>query len=425
MDPEALEAALESANDSEELRERCLRRSALRSQCTSKSQGLNKLMLQSYPMASTWKTVKASALEIRALANEIVDLDKKIDALVQSERPKTLVQERTIQRHFSNEVDQLNAMVDQFEAQATNNEMTAQKEITNQQQLSGQSQQKATQPSSSATIPQTTSTFHHQDLLTIQQSMQEFMTIQMKQQQDSMSSVTKRLEELTVQQQEQRFPPLAQISTPVNGQQAAPPHRNPAQFLHPIVNEFDAPNNSGPSHFSSRYNAPTLSVDKLPKFTGDVKQFRGWWQLFEVAVDSYPAMYEIEKFWHLKQSLAGPAAAEIEHLDFTAEQYETATQILQDRFADIAGAERAHMQVISKLCYARDLHQPAKLSTFISTLDQPLLPPSSLLSRTRFSHAPCLSWPCPSELLSIWLCPLAVCVPLLALLSGRGISCAP
>ncbi|XP_018494451.1 uncharacterized protein LOC108864052 [Galendromus occidentalis] len=108
---------------------------------------------------------------------------------------------------------------------------------------------------------------------------------------------------------------------------------------------------------------------RLPKFSGDFKKFRGWWQLFDAHVHQ-KSYSPIEKFTLLKEALVGLPASEIAHLEFTAEQYPVAVQIIERRFGSPREAEREHVQEIQKLYRWRDLHRDDKLARFVSWLSQ-------------------------------------------------------
>lgn len=111
----------------------------------------------------------------------------------------------------------------------------------------------------------------------------------------------------------------------------------------------------------------------IPKFSGDVRKFREWWQLYEIAVHSRPGLTDIERFWLLKESLSGAAAGQIAHLDISAEQYKQAIDMLKKKFGRGDDAERAHMQAIRQLCTSSDLQRPGKLNHFVSILEQNVL----------------------------------------------------
>ncbi|XP_018493954.1 uncharacterized protein LOC108863820, partial [Galendromus occidentalis] len=121
-------------------------------------------------------------------------------------------------------------------------------------------------------------------------------------------------------------------------------------------------------------SSPTTSLAlnrkyRLPKFAGDFKKFREWWQLFDVHVHRKP-LDPVEKFTLLKEALVGLPAAEIAHLEFNADQYPVAIGIIEKRFGSQREAEKEHVFEIQKLYNWRDLHQNDKLSRFVSSLSQ-------------------------------------------------------
>ncbi|XP_003737520.1 uncharacterized protein LOC100902812, partial [Galendromus occidentalis] len=108
---------------------------------------------------------------------------------------------------------------------------------------------------------------------------------------------------------------------------------------------------------------------KIPKFSGDYRKFREWWQIFDAHVHK-KTLDPVEKYSYLKQSLVGPAAAEIAHLEFSADQYQVAMDTIEAKFGAPKDAEKEHVQQLQRLFQARDLHINDKLFKFISSLSQ-------------------------------------------------------
>ena len=108
---------------------------------------------------------------------------------------------------------------------------------------------------------------------------------------------------------------------------------------------------------------------KLPKFSGDIKRFREWWQLFRVHIHQ-KKMDPIEKFTWLKESLVGAPSYDIAHLEFNADQYEVAIDTIEKKYGCPRAAEREHIQELRKLCTSRELHNNDKFFRFVSSLSQ-------------------------------------------------------
>ncbi|XP_018496466.1 uncharacterized protein LOC108864745 [Galendromus occidentalis] len=108
---------------------------------------------------------------------------------------------------------------------------------------------------------------------------------------------------------------------------------------------------------------------KVPKFSGDYKKFREWWQMFDAHVHK-KTIDPVEKYSLLKQSLEGRAAAEIAHLEFTADQYQVAMDAIAAKFGSAKDAEKEHVQQLQRLVLTRDLHIHDKFINFVSALSQ-------------------------------------------------------
>ncbi|XP_018493758.1 uncharacterized protein LOC108863723 [Galendromus occidentalis] len=115
--------------------------------------------------------------------------------------------------------------------------------------------------------------------------------------------------------------------------------------------------------------APTPA--DIPKFFGDVKRFRDWWQHFEYLVDSKPLPLT-EKFRLLKLSLRGQAAAAVSELGWEESSYGIAKTTLKDRFGKQSDANAQHILSIIGICKQRDGFRNDKLNHFVSQISQNL-----------------------------------------------------
>ncbi|XP_018497558.1 uncharacterized protein LOC108865226, partial [Galendromus occidentalis] len=120
---------------------------------------------------------------------------------------------------------------------------------------------------------------------------------------------------------------------------------------------------------STASHNPMMKYFKVPKFSGDYKKFREWWQMFDAHVHK-KAIDPVEKYSLLKQSLEGRAAAEIAHLEFTADQYQVAMDAIAAKFGSAKDAEKEHVQQLQRLVLTRDLHVHDKFISFVSALSQ-------------------------------------------------------
>ena len=94
---------------------------------------------------------------------------------------------------------------------------------------------------------------------------------------------------------------------------------------------------------------PKLPKMTLPMFTGQITEFRGFWDRFETAVHNNPLLSTVDKFTYLHAVLEGTAAWSIQGLALTEANYKAATQILKSRFGSTQQVISAHMEDLLKL----------------------------------------------------------------------------
>ena len=68
----------------------------------------------------------------------------------------------------------------------------------------------------------------------------------------------------------------------------------------------------------------------MPEFQGDPKEYRVFWEAFEVALGNKTKLSKTSKFTHRKKYLGGDAAI-IRGLEFTEANYDEAVAILKKR----------------------------------------------------------------------------------------------
>ena len=86
------------------------------------------------------------------------------------------------------------------------------------------------------------------------------------------------------------------------------------------------PNNKGASTvqqeravFEQNVRLPNLS---LPKFSGSLLQWNGFWDSFQMGVHNKPSVSPINKFNYLKANLEGQALMVVSGLELSNENYE-------------------------------------------------------------------------------------------------------
>ena len=87
----------------------------------------------------------------------------------------------------------------------------------------------------------------------------------------------------------------------------------------------------------------------LPRFRGNITEFRSFWESFENAVHRNTSLSRIDKFNYLYSLLEGPALLVIKGLALTEENYQTAIDSLKQRYGNIQVVISAHMDELLKL----------------------------------------------------------------------------
>ena len=87
----------------------------------------------------------------------------------------------------------------------------------------------------------------------------------------------------------------------------------------------------------------------LPRFSGDVTKWISFWDSFKSAVDENPAISSVDKFNYLNSLLDGPASRAIQGLALTEVNYNSAVEILRERFGRPQQIISAHMDELLKI----------------------------------------------------------------------------
>ena len=84
----------------------------------------------------------------------------------------------------------------------------------------------------------------------------------------------------------------------------------------------------------------------LPVFSGDPLNWQTFWDSFNAAVHTNPALGCIQKFNYLKAQLQGDAARAIAGLPLTERNYQHSIELLENRFGQPHKLINAHMQAL-------------------------------------------------------------------------------
>ena len=111
-----------------------------------------------------------------------------------------------------------------------------------------------------------------------------------------------------------------------------------------MVNVHDS---SVPDKFMVKPKLPKLI---LPKFSGEIIEFRGFWDRFQTAVHNNPSFSTVDKFTYLHALLEGSAARSIQGLALTEGNYKTVMEILKSFWQHATGDIRPHRGPFKTTC---------------------------------------------------------------------------
>ena len=93
----------------------------------------------------------------------------------------------------------------------------------------------------------------------------------------------------------------------------------------------------------------------LPRFSGKITKFRGFWDIFETAVHNNQSFSMVDKSIYLHALLEGTMAQSIQGLALTKANYKTVTQILKTRFSNTQQVISAHMKDLLSFLRAMEI----------------------------------------------------------------------
>ena len=112
--------------------------------------------------------------------------------------------------------------------------------------------------------------------------------------------------------------------------------------------------NPSSRHSSSTTSSVTMTKQKLPKLTlpkfrGEITHWNTFWDSYNSAIHPNEAISDINIFNYLKSLVEGPAARFIQGLNLTEGNYNSATELLKDRFGKPQQIMSAHMDELLKI----------------------------------------------------------------------------
>ena len=113
-------------------------------------------------------------------------------------------------------------------------------------------------------------------------------------------------------------------------------------------------NESAPLNVTTVPQSSSVIRCKLPKlvlqkFKGDITNYRAFWECFENSVHKNSCLSTIDKFNYLLSLLEGNALRAVKGLAITEDNYQSAVDILQERFGKTQQIISAHMDELLKL----------------------------------------------------------------------------
>ena len=110
-------------------------------------------------------------------------------------------------------------------------------------------------------------------------------------------------------------------------------------------------NSVSPSNIESAVPKMQAKLPKLtlPRYSGEPTKWQQFWDSFESAVHKNSAISNVDKFSYLKGLLDGPAASCIAGVGLTDGNYNTALDLLKNRFANPQLLISSHMDALLKL----------------------------------------------------------------------------
>ena len=100
----------------------------------------------------------------------------------------------------------------------------------------------------------------------------------------------------------------------------------------------------------------TIKLPKyeIKKFSGEPKDYRAFWDAFKVAIDENDMLTKIEKFTYLKGYVTGDAEESIKGLTATDVNYDSAVDILKQRYGNTQVIVNSHMRSLTNLASVKD-----------------------------------------------------------------------
>ena len=122
--------------------------------------------------------------------------------------------------------------------------------------------------------------------------------------------------------------------------------------------------------FPQSPNTESVNLPKLhlSSYNGDPKKWQEWWDSFEI-IHKAQNLSKANKFRHLKTLLEGKAAAAISGIQTTETNYDTAVEVLKERFAQKQVIINSHMEALMNLPNVHSVRDVTNLRKLVDDID--------------------------------------------------------
>lgn len=107
---------------------------------------------------------------------------------------------------------------------------------------------------------------------------------------------------------------------------------------------------------------------QLPKFNGQVNQWRPFLQAFEATIHNRNNLTKIEKLNYLISLLQGEAAKTVEGFDLIEENYEDVLKVLKDKYGNRENLINHHLKSLMELKPAKNISNLGELKKIVSDI---------------------------------------------------------
>ena len=118
---------------------------------------------------------------------------------------------------------------------------------------------------------------------------------------------------------------------------------------------------------TARVKLPKLEVRK---FVGKLEEWQEFWDSFESAIHLNDSLSKVDKFSYLRGLLVGPARSAIVGFKLTSANYESAVELLKNRYGKKTAIQRAHVNEllnVQPVYNERDAQRLRSLYDFLET----------------------------------------------------------